>query len=217
VAVGASGAVVDALRPLLPESGAPPLHLIENGARLVDRTSRDRTGRNVLYIGRPTDSKGYPAFLRLVRELGDHGLGFFANTVSIPPQSTVPEVTFSRCLADEGLLALFAAVDLVVAPYWRADGLPLALLEALNCGVPMVGFDSPAVGPLLRHFDQHVVPCDTGALISAVSAWSRGELHIEPPPGGCVPTLLGQAERHVDVVTRVTEEAMERKVIRRVS
>lgn len=208
VVVGASGAVIDGLRALLPDViAAPPLVLIENGARLVDRTVRDRTGRNVLFIGRPTDSKGYPAFLRLVRELGDQGLNFLANTVSIPPPVTVPEVDYSRCLEDDALLKLLASADLVVAPYWRADGLPLALLEALNCGVPVVGFDSPAVGPLLRRYRQFVVDCDTGAMIRAVRAWSAGDLRIEPPPAGRVPGLHGQAQRHVDLITRVAEGA----------
>jgi glycosyltransferase involved in cell wall biosynthesis len=202
VVVGVSDAVMDGLQELADEmTDPPPLVLIENGARLLDRTVKGRGRRRVLYIGRPTDSKGYPSFLKLVGELRGRDLEFLANTVSVPPSVTDPDIQYSRCLSDGELLALFAEVDLVVAPYWRADGLPLALLEAINCGVPVIGFDSPAVGPLLRSHRQPVVDCDSGALVRVVRAWSRGRLPIEAPRPGGVPALLDQAERHVDLIT----------------
>jgi glycosyltransferase involved in cell wall biosynthesis len=204
VVVGVSDAVMDGLHELAREiSDPPPLILIENGARLVDHAVRHRGHRRVLYIGRPTDSKGYPAFLRLVGELRSEGLEFLANTVSVAPPITDPDVRYSRCLNDDELLSLFAEVDLVVAPYWRADGLPLALLEAINCGVPVLGFDSPAVGPLLRRHGQAVVDCDPGALIRAVRVWSSGCLSIETPRPGRVQGLDEQAEGHVDLIAAI--------------
>jgi glycosyltransferase involved in cell wall biosynthesis len=203
VVIGASGAVLDGLGSLSSDGAvASNLALIENGARLLDPTIRDRGRRNVLFIGRPTDSKGYPVFLRLVEELADQDLSFFANTVSVAPARTAPGIVYSRCLDDDELLGLFAGTDLVVAPYQGADGLPLALLEALNCGVPVLGFDSPAVGPLLRRYAQRAVECDTGAMIDALRAWSVGELSIEPPLPGQVPGLTEQADRHADLIIK---------------
>lgn len=208
VVVGASDAVIAGLRGLVADRpGSPPLVPIENGARLVDHVKRQRRRRNVLFIGRPTDSKGYPVFLRLASELEAEDLRFFANTVSVAPEITAPNVCYSRCLGDEALLELFAATDLVVAPYWRADGLPLALLEAINCGVPVLGFDSPAVGPLLRRHGQLVVPCDARALIRATLEWHAGRLRVQAPRPGQVVGLLQQAERYVELITALGHAA----------
>lgn len=215
VVVGASDAVIAGLRALVAHPPSlQPLVPIENGARLVDHAKRERRRHNVLFIGRPADSKGYPVFLRLASELDGEDLRFFANTVSVAPEVEAPNVQYSRCLSDEALLTLFATTDLVVAPYWRADGLPLALLEAINCGVPVVGFDSPAVGPLLRRYGQLVVPCDASELIRTIRAWHAGSVHVQPPRPGEVVSLRQQAERHADLITAVGQvgpESAERR------
>lgn len=201
VVVGASVAVRDGVVELLGEErGHAPLVVIENGARLADRGSHRRDRDRVTFIGRPTDSKGYPSFLRVVDALAGSGLRFAANTVSIQPEREHAGVAYTRCLSDAQLVALFADTDLLLAPYWRADGLPLALLEALNCGVPIMGFDSPAVGPLLRAHAQHVVPCDSKRLIKDVRTWRAGRLDVPPPVAGSVASLAEQAGRYVRLV-----------------
>jgi len=202
--IGASTAVIDSINGLMANArrSAEPL-LIENGARLTDLTPRRRGRRRLLYIGRPTPSKGYPVFLRLADALRDDNVELHANTVSIPPDVRHHQIVYSWCLPDAELLALFAVTDLVIAPYWRADGLPLALLEALNCGVPVLGFDSPAVGPLLRRHSQIAVTCETKHLIAAVRCWRAGELRVHPPRPGAVRSLAAQTAGYVDLVDRL--------------
>ena len=184
--VGASSAVVAGLRALLKvdRTTAPTIKTIENGARFEDSTPGRRGRRQVLFIGRPTESKGYPVFLGLVGDLTSDGLVIAANTVSVPPAETDARVDYSQCLTDAALKDLFRRTDLIVAPYRRADGMPLALLEALNCGVPMIGFDSPAVAPLLHRHGQHVVPQDPAKLLCAIRKWRQGELTWRPPARG---------------------------------
>lgn len=221
--VAASAAVHDGLARILgSDTLTSKVRVIENGARLEDRTVRSRRRENVLFIGRPTESKGYPSFLRLVDELSDTGnLSFHANTVSIAPEIEDRRVTYSRCLSDEDLVQLFADSDVIVAPYWRADGLPLALLEALNCGVSVIGFDSPAVAPLLRLHEQLVVPCSTAELVKAVDAWRDRSIDLAEPVAGSVPRLRTQTEKYVALLdalptTRVSTSGSARGSMRHV-
>lgn len=206
-AVGASPAVSDALGELTEgTSASTQLVTIENGARLVDAHARADTRRRVLFIGRPVESKGYGAFLRAVDELSDTGLEFSANTVSIEPELSDDRVSYTSCLSDDALVQLFRDTDLVVAPYRGADGLPLALLEALNCGVPVLGFDSPAVGALLRRYGQPVIDGHSDHLVAAIKAWASGGLAFAPPPTGQVPSLAGQAGQYRDLLEDLLRE-----------
>lgn len=173
---------------VLPLIEAEPLKLstIRNGARLTGRGRRETVGRRttVSFIGRPQEQKGFPIFEKLAYELQGTGLQFHANTVSLPPPSHPGPIDFTYDLDEADLQAFFDRTDLLVAPYIRADGLPLAILEALNCGVPVLGFDSPGVGRLLRENGQIVIPANYGALRQAVCSWARGELLITPPTPG---------------------------------
>jgi glycosyltransferase involved in cell wall biosynthesis len=183
--VAVSEDVEASVLPLIEEE-ALKVSTIRNGARLSGRGRREIGGRRttVSFIGRPHEQKGFPLFEKLAYELQGTGLQFQANTVSLPPPSNHSPIDFTYDLDEAGLRAFFDRTDLLVAPYIRADGLPLALLEALNCGVPVVGFDSPGVGRLLRENGQIVIPANYGALREAVSSWARGELLVKPPTQG---------------------------------
>lgn len=176
--------------------------VIENGARLVSRRPRPRARTCVSFIGRPLPQKGFHHFERLARDLAGCGLRFAANTVSIAPTRPQEGISYSYCLNDDELVRFFEETDLLVVPYLRADGSPLAVLEALNCGVPVMGFDAPGVGSLLRRHGQTVLPPTYEALRDAVGRWRIGDLTVQPPAPGAVPDWDAQIGRHLALLRR---------------
>lgn len=184
--------------------------VIENAARLTHVSLRERERTSVAFIGRPHPQKGYHLFARLVRETADERIQFAANTVSVRPDDPIQGVRHSYKLSDTDLIEFFEATDLVIAPYLRADGLPLAILEALNCGVPVLGFDVPGVGGLLREHGQIVVPPAYSALKSTFENWRNGVVTVEAPPPGSVQTWPGQLAQYVALLHEATNLASDR-------
>lgn len=202
--VGVSEAVTERLRLLAGHTSHARLVTIENAARLINTSPRPRDDRRVVsFIGRPIGSKGFDFFLRLARDLEHSGLSFFANTV-VPYEGAPDGVHLSWALSDADLLAFFDRADLLVAPYAHVDGLPLAVLEAINCGVPIVGFDTAPVGDLLRRYGLMVIPAEYSALLRVVEAWRSGSVHPPAATPGCVPPL---AERFNDYLALLANAA----------
>lgn len=174
---------------------APKLAVIENAARLRVDARRPRSSRtNISFIGRPLPQKGYHLFESLTADPRLAGVTFRANTVSVLPRRKLPNVEYSYLLSDDDLYAFYDISDLVIAPYLRADGWPLALLEAINCGVPVLGFDSPGVGMLLARYGQIVVPPNFDALVAAVIAWING---ASAPRRASVPSWDDQIPKYL--------------------
>lgn len=202
--VAVSDDVAEALRATLDcAQQFPPMVVIENAARLRATTAIPRGRDTVGFIGRPVAQKGFPLFERLATANAGRGLRFVANTVSLPPSRTIAEIEVSYNCTDSELLSFFASIDLLVAPYLQADGLPLALQEALNCGVPIIGFDSPGVGDLLRRHGQTVIEPDYSALEAAVLSWQQGTLRIEPPVPGSAVEWEAQVRRYAGLIESV--------------
>jgi glycosyltransferase involved in cell wall biosynthesis len=211
--VAVSGDVAAAIR-LIARQGddLPPVVVIENAARLR-ADGPVRRGHDVVgFIGRPVPQKGFPLFTRLARSLSGDGLRFVANTVSLPPARPVPEISVSYNCTDSQLLEFFASIDVLVAPYLQADGLPLALQEAMNCGVPVIGFDSPGVGDVLGRHGQIVIDPTYEALEQAVTAWRHGTVTAHPPLPGSIIEWDYQAKRYADLIMSATSATAGRYV-----
>ncbi len=52
--------------------------------------------------------------------------------------------------SDENLVAAYNAADVFLAPYLE-DNLPNTVIEAIACGLPIVGFDSGGMADLVEH------------------------------------------------------------------
>jgi glycosyltransferase involved in cell wall biosynthesis len=205
--VAASTAVKKALDPV---RGLAAVHVIENAARLRASAVRERGRSRVSFIGRPVASKGYDYFCQLADDLRETPLRFFANTVSVPPPELHPGITYSYQLSDLELLEFFGNADLVVAPYRYADGLPLAILEAINVGVPVIGFDAPGVGDLLKRYYQLALPPSYPRLREAIFRWAAGELQVTPPTAGQVTEWPTQIAQYQTILLQAARETADR-------
>ncbi|GAA2018758.1 hypothetical protein GCM10009839_13720 [Catenulispora yoronensis] len=155
--------------------------VIENAARLAAPPTRPKGRKTVSFIGRPMPQKGWDDFTRLAADLAHSGLEFAANTVHAAPDTPAPGIQLCHRLADEQMLDFLDGTDLLVAPYRFADGQPLAVLEALACGVPVIGYDTEGLGRLLRQHGQRLIPATYEALREAVSGWASGRISVKPP------------------------------------
>lgn len=182
----------------------PETVVIENAARLRSTRPTRRSRDVVGFIGRPVTQKGFHLYERLARESSHLSVKFIANTVSMPPAQPVPEISHTYDCSDEELLDFFASLDLLVAPYLHSDGLPLALQEALNCGVPIMGFDTPGVGALLRRHSQIVIEPAYAALRSALADWKEGRLVVRQPASGTVASWDDVALEYARLIDCVT-------------
>lgn len=173
---------------------------IENGARLSDMQTHERGRSRVSFVGRPTHAKGFDLFMRLVDDLASIDITFAANTVSVAPPVAHPRVVWSWQLDDNQLKDFFASTDLLVVPYRSADGLPLAVLEAINCGVPVMAMDSQAVSPVARRYGQPVIEYKYESLKRALLQWRNGEFVWQAPSGGSLASLSQQSDAYIDLM-----------------
>ena len=200
--VGVSEWVSASIEDLAARSGVNfPIATIENGSRLDFPHQRCRGRERVLFVGRPETQKGFDLYLHLAEDPEFVGLDFHANTVSVPYARSQPTVQL-RCLTtDEELRAQYESADVFLAPYRYADGSPLAILEALAAGLPIIGSSSPAVGGLLSRYGQHVVAPTYEAFRAALSDWQSGRLRIDTPDRSRVPRWDDQMQQYLDLLT----------------
>ncbi len=82
-----------------------------------------------------------------------------------------PAVTFCGQLTEGELAALLARADLFAFPTTRNEGLPLAVLEAMAAGLPVVAANLPGVTDAVRHGSEGLLvpPQDPALLAAAIS------------------------------------------------
>ncbi len=178
-AVALTGGVADHLRILV---RGRPVYVIPNAIgppRVTVADMPDHDDRTLVALGRLSREKGFDqlidAFARLAPRHGDWQLLIAGEG----PERGNLEEQIARCgLADQVHLIgwvddparFLAGGTLFVLPS-RYEGFPMALLEALACGLPVVAFDCDS-GPreILRHgVDGLLVPAgDVAALAESI-------------------------------------------------
>jgi glycosyltransferase involved in cell wall biosynthesis len=179
VAVGER--VVESLlaAPMRWSAGRDRVRLVPNGVRAADtrfdprERAKIRAGLGVPddvtvvgYVGRLHVQKGVDRALRAAALLRDHG--YHLMVVGDGPdegrlRDLVGElgierhVTFTGPVEPRDVRAHWSAADLAVLPTARVEGLPMAVLEALGCGLPTVvtagSVGSKALVPVLHEVD----------------------------------------------------------------
>jgi glycosyltransferase involved in cell wall biosynthesis len=129
-------------RPLMREWLGLPAEatIIEFGA--MGGTSDPRKGADLLLaaLERP-EVKSLP---------GVRGLIFGQSAPARPLPVSIPLTFAGRLTDDYGLVAVYAAADVMVVPS-RKDNLPQTVLEALACGVPVVAFRVGGMPDMIEH------------------------------------------------------------------
>jgi glycosyltransferase involved in cell wall biosynthesis len=169
----------------------------------------------VVYVGRLTHEKGSDAIVELARLLPDvHVIaaGMGPDTARIAAAaSELPNLSFVGRLSSEGVERLLRSALVALMPSrWREPG-PLAALEAMRAGTPIVAFDSGGLAEYVRLADAGIVVEHTAAaladgcrtLLENPTAWQRAS-----DGGRAGVAEVFSAERHVHEIVEVYEGAV---------
>ena len=167
------------------------IHVVPMGVDLASRFAvapiESRVPARLLFVGRLVAKKGLsylidamPEVLRQVPEAELHIVGFGPLEQSLKEQTIAlglgESVRFLGPKTQEELPAMYGAASLFVAPFVRdrsgdQEGLPVALMEAIGCGCPILVGRVPGLGDLLGPLEDEVTvdPEDTPGLASRIT------------------------------------------------
>lgn len=125
--------------------------------------------RLLIYAGRFTREKRLPLLLDAMRRLGDpFHLVMVGSGGKLPDASRVTYLPFQRDAA--ALAALLASCDMLVHP-GDQETFGLIVLEAMACGIPVVGADAGGISELIDDSVGMLVrPGSAGALAEGIRA-----------------------------------------------
>lgn len=185
--------VSSAMKNFLLEQDIHPknLSVIPMGIDLKNRflvsQKNSRKSYELLFVGRLVPKKGIPFLLEALAILTQQypqlrlkivGFGPEENNLKLKTQQLRLEhaVEFLGALPQEKLPNLYQTTAIFVAPFIRADngdqeGLPVALMEAIGCGCPIIAGQVAGIEDLLGEFatKTSVNPKDIHALASAIA------------------------------------------------
>ena len=135
--------------------------------------SEDRRPNRLLYVGRLDEEKNPRALFEALEgmdaELVMVGRGSLAEGLAHEAAERRLPVKFLGNLPNHELPRLFNSATAFVMPS-LIEGHPKALLEAMACGVPVIGTNVPGIRQLIRHRETgYLSDCSPGGLRSAIS------------------------------------------------
>ena len=179
-------------RRYLAERGCDPsrIHVIHCGIDTSGYTYRApgplRNPPEILSVGRLVEKKGMPVLLDAIARLRDAGSFYRCRIVGDGPQREMlaesirvrqlsGQVELTGPQPQEQVLAMLRAADLFVLPCIRArsgdqDGIPVALMEAMALGIPVVSTSVSGIPELIAHERNGLLapPNDAAALADAI-------------------------------------------------
>lgn len=184
--------VSTAMRDALAGLDAPPdkVTVLPMGVDLTASFTPDqsvsRTPHELLFVGRLVEKKGLNHLIDAMPAIIDRcpqahltvaGFGPEASALKARAQQLglSEKLRFTGAVAQTDLPAMYRRAAVFVAPFVQTasgdqEGLPVALMEAIACGCPVVVGDVSGVHDLLDEADTNVMvdPVDTAALAAAV-------------------------------------------------
>lgn len=137
------------------------------------------SNHHIIFVGRLSPEKNLPALLDAIRGLdveltlvGNGGMG-----QSLKQKATEEglHVQFIENIPNQELPVLLNEADLFVQLSF-SEGHPKTLLEAMSCGLPVIGADSPGIRELLVHRENgYLCGIDSASIRAAVQDVLRDE------------------------------------------
>lgn len=214
----AATVVSSAMRERLAALGVPAahIHVLPMGVDLSERFTPDpsvpRSQHEILFVGRLVEKKGLRHLIAALPQVLEGVPDAFLTIVGFGPEEAAlrqqvhtlglqAKVHFLGAVAQTGLPALYRRAALFVAPFVQAEsgdqeGLPVALMEAVACGCPVVAGDVAGIEDLLGRMKPYICVDARNAEMLASCICSR--LIDSSTAGLHAQAVLEEASRRVD-------------------
>ena len=214
----AATVVSSAMRERLATLGVPAahIHVLPMGVDLSERFTPDpsvpRSQHEILFVGRLVEKKGLRHLIAALPQVLEGVPDAFLTIVGFGPEEAAlrqqvhtlglqAKVHFLGAVAQTRLPALYRRAALFVAPFVQAEsgdqeGLPVALMEAVACGCPVVAGDVAGIEDLLGRMKPYICVDARNADMLASCICSR--LIDSSTAGLHAQAVLEEASRRVD-------------------
>ena len=214
----AATVVSSAMRERLATLGVPAahIHVLPMGVDLSERFTPDpsvpRSQHEILFVGRLVEKKGLRHLIAALPQVLEGVPDAFLTIVGFGPEEAAlrqqvhtlglqAKVHFLGAVAQTRLPALYRRAALFVAPFVQAEsgdqeGLPVALMEAVACGCPVVAGDVAGIEDLLGRMKPYICVDARNAEMLASCICSR--LIDSSTAGLHAQAVLEEASRRVD-------------------
>jgi glycosyltransferase involved in cell wall biosynthesis len=120
----------------------------------------------ILYCGRLIQAKGYKTLIDIMPCVRKHVCGAELHIAGGDGEDT-EEVKYLGKISRDDLPEVYASCDLLAFPTSRIEGLPLAPLEAMACGKPVVTTPYGGREIVTPYVDGYII-CDIGGLVDGI-------------------------------------------------
>ena len=195
---------------------AAHIHVLPMGVDLLERFTPDpsvpRSQHEILFVGRLVEKKGLRHLIAALPQVLEGVPDAFLTIVGFGPEEAAlrqqvhtlglqAKVHFLGAVAQTRLPALYRRAALFVAPFVQAEsgdqeGLPVALMEAVACGCPVVAGDVAGIEDLLGRMKPYICVDARNAEMLASCICSR--LIDSSTAGLHAQAVLEEASRRVD-------------------
>lgn len=110
-----------------------------------------KKGKYVVYIGRFSEEKGIKTLLKVCNQLSDIPFVFAGNGPLVEEVDRAENVINKGFLQGEELQKIFREAAFLIFPSECNENCPFTVMEALSCGIPVVGAAIGGVPELIRN------------------------------------------------------------------
>lgn len=129
-------------------------------------------GTQIAFVGRVSHEKGPDRFIKLAQKLSEQQLYLYGDGPQLVSlQENLPSNLHALGQQDD-MAKVWPKIGLLVIPS-RYEGLPMAALEAMSRGIPVLAFRVGALDKLINHLRNGwlLAPGDVNGLAQAIEQW----------------------------------------------